>query len=66
MLEQHQRLSDEIRRRTEDLLATISREAQALRSDKTDRATLAAMLNEMAMRLTDELQVPGGEDGRNG
>ena len=66
MLEQHQRLSEEIRRRTEDLLATFTRESQALRADKTDRSTLAALLNEMAMRLTDELRVPGAEDGGNG
>jgi hypothetical protein len=69
MLEQHQRLSDEIRRRTDDLLATLTRESQALRSDKTDRSTLAALLNEMAMRLTDELRAPGAtgdEDGGNG
>jgi len=37
-----------------------------LRADKTDRSTLAALLNEMAMRLTDELRVPGAEDGGNG
>ena len=66
MLEQHQRLSEEIRRRTEELLATLTRESQALRADKTDRSTLAALLNEMAMRLTDELRVPGAEDGGNG
>jgi hypothetical protein len=66
MLEQHQRLSDDVRRRTDDLLATLTREAQALRSDKTDRSALAALLNEMAMRLTDELRVPSAEDGGNG
>jgi hypothetical protein len=66
MLEQHQRLSDDVRRRTDDLLATLTREAQALRADKTDRTALAALLNEMAMRLTDELRVPGVEDGGNG
>ena len=66
MLEQHQRLTDEIRRRTDDLLATLTRESQALRSDKTDRSTLAALLNEMAMRLTDELRGSGAEDGGNG
>jgi hypothetical protein len=66
MLEQHQRLSDDLRRRTDDLLATLTREAQALRTDKTDRTALAALLNEMAMRLTDEFRVPGTEDGGNG
>ena len=30
-------------------------EATELRNDKTDRATLASLLTEMAMRLTNEL-----------
>ena len=66
LLEQHQRLTEDLRRRTDDLLATLTREAQALRTDKTDRSALAALLNEMAMRLTDELASAGGEDGGNG
>jgi uncharacterized protein YoxC len=66
MLEQHQRLTDDIRQKVEDVLATLAREAQELRTDKADRATLASLLTEMAMRLTDELRIPGGEDLGNG
>ena len=66
MLEQHQRLTEELRRRADDLLATLTREAQALRTDKTDRSALAALLNEMAIRLSDELRPDGAEDGRHG
>ncbi len=36
----------------DEVLATLANEAQTLRSDKADRATLAALLTEMAMRLT--------------
>lgn len=66
ILEQHQRLSDEIRKRADDLLAALARESRELRSDKADRTTLAALFNELAMRLTSDLGASGAEDTRNG
>jgi hypothetical protein len=65
LLEQYQRVSDEIRTKVDDVLATLAREANELRSDKTDRAVLASLLNEMAMRLTTGLTLPGAEDLRD-
>ena len=65
MLEQHQRLSDDIRKRAEDLLAALARESRELRNDKADRTTLAALFNEMAMRLTTDIAA-GNEDAGNG
>jgi hypothetical protein len=62
ILEQHQRLSDEIRKKMDDVLARLARETNDLRSEKTDRTTLASLLTEMAMRLTND----GTEDARNG
>jgi DNA anti-recombination protein RmuC len=62
ILEQSQRLSDEIRKRTDEMLAALGQEAQQLRTDKADRANLAALLTEMALRLTGDFQLPGGED----
>jgi hypothetical protein len=64
ILEQGQKLSDEIRKRTDEMLAALNREAQQLRTDKTDRANLAALLTEMALRLTGDFQLPDGEDKR--
>jgi hypothetical protein len=66
MLDQHQRLSDEIRSKVDEVLAALAREAQELRADKTDRATLASLLTEMALRLTNDFHIPGAEDARNG
>ncbi len=66
ILEQQQHLSDDLRAKVEDVLATVAREAQQLRSDKTDRAALAALLTEMAVRLTDEFGIPGAEVAGNG
>jgi hypothetical protein len=63
LLELHQRMSDELRARTDEVLARLSRESAELRSEKTDRATLAGLLTEMAMRLTNELAIPGIDAG---
>jgi DNA repair exonuclease SbcCD ATPase subunit len=65
LLEQHQRLSDDLRQKVDELLAALAREAQELRHDKTDRQALASLLKEMAMRLTDEFQLPSGEGRGN-
>ncbi|HSC26694.1 MAG TPA: hypothetical protein VLD67_05440 [Vicinamibacterales bacterium] len=66
MLEQHQRLSDDTRQKMEEVLAALAREANELRSDKADRRVIASLLTEMAMRLTNELRIPGAEDLGNG
>jgi seryl-tRNA synthetase len=63
VLELQQRLSDEIRARLDEASSRMARETAELRADKTDRATLAALLTEMAMRLNDELSIPGLDDG---
>jgi len=65
ILEQHQRLSDDIRKKMDEVLAALAHEAQTLRSDKADRATLAALLTEMAMRLTNDFQMPDVEEAGN-
>jgi hypothetical protein len=62
ILEQNQRLSDDIRRKMDEVLAALAHEAQTLRSDKADRASLAALLTEMAMRLTNDFALPDVEE----
>ncbi len=58
ILEQQQRLGDDVRERIEEVLAALARESHSLRHDKADRASLAALLQEMAMRLTGEFELP--------
>jgi flagellar biosynthesis GTPase FlhF len=58
LLDQARQLSDELRQRFDDLAAIVEHEASELRDDKTDRAALAALFTEMAMRLTNELALP--------
>jgi hypothetical protein len=65
ILEQNQRLSDDIRKKMDEVLAALAHEAQTLRSDKADRATLAALLTEMAMRLTNDFAMPEVEAAGN-
>jgi gas vesicle protein len=66
LLELHQNMSDDMRQKIDDVLGRLHQESTVLRNDKTDRATLASLLTEMAMRLTNELSIPGVDKGRNG
>jgi hypothetical protein len=65
LLDQHQRLSDDLRLKVDEVLAALAREAHELRHDKTDRQALASLLKEMAMRLTDEFKLPDDEASGN-
>jgi hypothetical protein len=49
----------------EEVLSRLAHEAQELRTDKTDRKALAALLTEMAMRLNGDMRAlaPGDEVG---
>lgn len=59
--DQHRQLSDDLKQQADQILERLAREAQQLHSDKTDRASLAALLTEMAMRLTDDFRLPAAE-----
>lgn len=61
LLEQSQGLSEEIRRKGEELSAAFEREVGVLGHDKTDRASLAALFTEVALRLNNEFEIPGGD-----
>ena len=60
LLDTHQKITDDIQRQAQEGMARLARESSELRAEKVDRATLAAMLTEMAMRLTDDL-TPGAD-----
>jgi hypothetical protein len=61
LLQQSKELSDGIRNKGEELSALIERRAQELQHAKTDRAALAGLFNEMALRLTDQFKVTGAD-----
>ncbi len=58
ILSQSKDLSDEMRRKQEEITALIQREVADLNHGKTDRTSLANLLTEMAMRLNNDLKLP--------
>ena len=61
VLEQTKALMDEIQTNRDSVLAILERRFQELRNSKTDRAALAELLSEVAMRLNREFRVPDVE-----
>ncbi len=66
LLDLNKRLADEIREKAEEILAAMDKEIQELRTEKADRAALASLFTEVAMRLSDEFKLPGTEKTENG
>ena len=62
ILEQSKNLSDEIRQKHESMAAVVERTTSELRDEKTDRAALASLFMEVAMRLNNEFKIPRAED----
>jgi len=61
VLDQGKNLSDEIHANHESLSSTVDSEVAALRADKADRESLAALFAEMALRIKGEPLLPGSE-----
>ena len=59
LLDQSKALSAEIKDRHDQMRAGLDSEAQQIRRAMTGRESLAAMLNEMALRLNNEFRIPG-------
>lgn len=62
LLQQARELTDEIRARHEEMANLLDKRVAELRDGKTDRAALASMFNEVALRLSDQFQIPGSEE----
>lgn len=54
LLAARQKLSDDLRKRTDELEAQLNLTSESLSSGKADRSTMAALLNDMALRLAAE------------
>jgi hypothetical protein len=61
ILQQARDLTDEIRARHEELSSLLEKRVHELRDGKTDRAALASLFTEVALRLSDQFQIPGSE-----
>lgn len=62
ILEQSKTISEEIRKKHDAMAATLERATAELRDEKTDRAALASLFMEVAMRLNNEFKIPDAED----
>jgi hypothetical protein len=61
LLQQSKELTDAIHNKGEELIALLERRSQDLQNTKTDRAALAGLFNEVALRLTDQFKVTGAD-----
>jgi hypothetical protein len=61
ILNHSRNLMDEMRARHEEISSLLERRFHELHHSKTDRAALASLLTEVAMRLNDEFRIPGAE-----
>lgn len=59
LLDQSKSLIEEIRRKHDDVSATLERELAELNHEKTDRASLSALFTELALRLNNDFKIPG-------
>jgi hypothetical protein len=58
VLDQSKALTEEIRLRNRETTTALTKEINDLRTAKTDRAALAGMLTDVAVRLTNDLKAP--------
>jgi len=61
ILDRSKSLAEDIRRTSESLSAALERRFDTLEHEKADRSAVAALLSEMAMRLTSDLKLPAGQ-----
>ncbi|MBL8172461.1 MAG: hypothetical protein JNJ50_30320 [Acidobacteria bacterium] len=61
LLAQAKQLADEIRQKHEEVSSSLVRESREIRHDKADRAALANLFTELALRLNHEFKLPGDE-----
>ena len=61
ILDQSKALTEEIRTRVRESATALSKELKELRSEKTDRAALAGLFTEAAMRLSNDSKQSGKE-----
>jgi hypothetical protein len=61
ILQQARNLTEEIRARHDELSALLDKRVHELRDNKTDRAALSTLFSELALRLSDQFQIPGSD-----
>ncbi len=62
ILDQSKLLSDSLHKKQEELFSGMDRETKVLRDEKADRAVIADLFNEMAIRLAGDFKSPESDD----
>jgi CHASE3 domain sensor protein len=62
IMQQGRDLSDEIRRTHDEISSLLEKRCRDLGDAKTDRAALATLFTEVALRLSDQFQIPGSDE----
>jgi len=61
LLDLQKELTEDILQRHQDMVTMLTRDASELRDEKADRAALASLFTEMAMRLSNQFHLPTTE-----
>lgn len=62
LLQQSRDLTDQVRSRHDEIATLLEKRFQELRHGKTDRAALATLFTEVALRLNDQFEIPGSNE----
>ncbi len=62
LMDQARELTDEIRATQEQIVSVLEKRYHELKDGKTDRAALATLFTEVALRLSDQFRIPGSEE----
>jgi phage host-nuclease inhibitor protein Gam len=62
LMTQARDLTDEIRMTQENIVSLLEKRYHELKDGKTDRAALATLFTEVALRLSDQFRIPGSDE----
>jgi hypothetical protein len=62
LMQQARDLTDEMARNHDEIATLLDRRVRELTDSKTDRAALATLFTEVALRLSDQFRIPGSEE----
>lgn len=62
MMDQAREITSEMRASHDEIVSLIEKRVHELRDGKTDRAALATLFTEVALRLSDQFRIPGSDE----
>ena len=62
MMDQAREITNELHSSHEEVSGLLDKRVHELRDSKTDRAALASLFTEVALRLNDQFTIPGSDE----